>query len=324
MITGMRTLLFACFTLLFIATPPAAEAQFSTNSFISPEIGIELKPEFPRPGETVTATLNDYGGNTYGSTITWLFNGEVVSIAENQRQATFIAGATDNTQTIEVVLNRPSGGREVLSTTIKPVYLDVVIEPQTRVPNWYQGRALPSLESQVNATALINGSADATNYVYTWRVNQQVLEGGSLRGRNQVSFSTPRGDELVLFLQVTDLRGNTIARRAVLVPAVQPELHFYEVSTLFGASQRAITDRISLIGNSTTVRAEPYYLDTRTYNNPDVKEWELGGRDIATSGNPYEITLQRTGQVGSTELNFHVRSLQQILQGAEDSIAINF
>ena len=79
------------------------------------------------------------------------------------------------------------------------------------------------------------------------------------------------------------------------------------------------------IGNTMTIQAEPFFLDTRVYNDPDVAEWEINSLKTDNGArNPYEITLQRAVTAGQTNVNFHVRSLQEVLQGSEDSITINF
>lgn len=321
----MRILIIACFTTLsFVASP--AWAQFNANSFTNPDLSIVIEPAFPRPGETVTATLNDYRGGVFGSSIDWYLDGTSIPDAANQRHTTLTAGAAGKTQTIEIVLTKPEGGKTVLNTSLKPVYLDIVVEPQTHVPDFYLGRPLPSLGSTVNVTALISGEDPHNpNLMYTWRLEQTVLEGGPIRGRNQVSFVTPMGKELVLSLQVSRTDGTVLARRAVLIPSVTPEIHFYEVSSLFGMSNRALNQSVPLIGNSVTVRAEPYHLDSKTYNSPSIHEWKINDRQTKNSGgNPYEVTLQRTGSNGVSNLEFHVRDTAQILQGAEADIDINF
>ncbi|MCA9357393.1 hypothetical protein H6784_03820 [Candidatus Nomurabacteria bacterium] len=321
----MRTLIIFLITIVSLSASPAL-AQLDTNSLTNPESTIETKPEYPRPGEEVTATLKDYQGSTYGSKITWLLDDQVIEEAENQREVKIIAGEAGKTQNIKVVLNTPQGSRVILQNTINPIYLDIIIEPQTRTPDFYLGRSLPSIGSIVNATALVSDSGFRdSDLVYTWRLNNQVLEGGPIRGRNQISFTTPIGDYSSLYLQVTEPGGVVLAKRAVSIPSVAPEVHFYEVSSLFGISQKPIAKNLSLIGNSVTVRAEPYNLDSRVYNNPDIKEWKVNGnKSTDFGGNPYEVTLQRTGTFGQSSVQFHVRDTKQILQGAQSNILINF
>lgn len=321
----MRTISIFCILFLSLVANEAA-AQFNIGSFTEPQQGIELQPEFPRPGESVTARINDYGNLSYGATITWVLNGDVIPGTLNQREITIIAGEAGKTQTLQAIFSKETSGTEGLSVSFTPVYLDIVIEPQTHTPDFYLGRSLPSIGSLVNVTALISGNGFLNpDLIYTWRFGQQILEGGALRGRNRISLTMPMGRSEVLTVEVAKLDGSIIARRSLYLPSVTPEVTFYEVNPLFGMSKKAATGGVQLISNNTIVQAVPYYLDTRVYNDPAVIKWELGGVTTDNpAGNPYEITLQRTGMTGSTKLNFHVRDTKQILQGAESSTRINF
>tara|TARA_B100000508_G_scaffold81917_1_gene63654 strand:- start:539 stop:1438 length:900 start_codon:yes stop_codon:yes gene_type:complete len=297
------------------------------QSFISPEMSIELQPEYPKPGEIVTASINDYSGGVYGSEITWLFNGQEIPDAKNQRNTEITAGPAGTEQLVEVILTKPTGGKKILRTVIRPAYLDIIVEPQTRVPDFYLGRGLPSIGSVINATAIVStDKIRRDSLVFTWQLNNKVLEGGPLRGGNKVSFATPMGEDMILSVLVTELDGSVITRRAILVPSVNPSIQFYEVSSLFGLNQRPITAAgLTLSGESTTVRAEPYNLDSRVYNNADVNQWSVEGvvSPTGSGGNPYELSIQRTGISGKTSIGFHVRDLTQVLQGAESNFQVN-
>jgi len=318
--------LFFILSLILLNTSAlTASAQISAQGIATPELSLVVEPDFPRPGESVTVTLNDYGGDAYGSNITWLYNGQVVDEADNRRSVVLTAGELGGETKIEAVLNKPSGRKDVLSTIIKPIYLDIIIEAQTRVPDFYLGRALPSIGSMVNATALVNDGSFRTDLVYTWRLDRQVLEGGPIRGRNQVSFATPRGDTSVLTVQATEPNGNVLARRSIFVAAVLPTISFHEVSTLFGVRKTPIDNELILVGSTATIQAEPYNLDIRIYNNPDIAQWKINNSlSQNQGGNPYQITFQTTGFAGPADLSFQVRDTTQVLQGARDNIQVKF
>jgi hypothetical protein len=241
---------------------------------------------------------------------------------------TITAGAAGTSQTLTALLQTPNNQEQTVSVTINPIYLDLIVEPQTRVPDWYQGRALPSYSSQINATALLhNGTTflDPASVVYTWRIDRDPIEGGAIRGGNKVSFLTPRGRGPVLFVTAANIQGKTIASRAILLRTVLPEMLYYEKHSLYGQSTLPIKSAAALIGNVLTLQAEPFFLDTRVYNQPDIAQWEINS--IATdngASNPYEITLSRAGTNGRTMVNFHVRSLREVLQGVEASVTVNF
>jgi hypothetical protein len=202
----------------------------------------------------------------------------------------------------------------------------VIVEPQTRVPAFYQGRALPSIFSTVNVTALLNNGEMMTgDFVYTWRVNNRVVEDGPIRGRNRTSFVTPQDSEVIVSVQVARPNGDTIAGRTFTIPSVLPELRFYEINTLYGINRKAITGNFNLIGNSATISAEPYFLDSLVFNNADINVWNIDSTEMPQNGNnPYHITIQRTGDPGQSSLGFHVRSTAQLLQGARGAINVTF
>lgn len=325
MIIDMRTLVIILFTILSCTAYPAL-AQLDANSITDPQLGIDLEPTIPKPGEQVIAKLNDYSGGVYGANITWKLNGKEILEANNQRQISFTAGEAGEPQVIEIVLTKPSGGKETIRSVIRPVYLDLIIEPQTRVPDFYLGRSLPSIGSIVNVTALVSGvKAANSQLIYTWKLNQQVIEGGSLRGGNKVSFPTPRGESSVLSLQIADLGGDLVASRAILIPSVEPKIYFYEINSLLGVSQKPYIGDIPFIGNSISIKAEPFNLDSRVYNDPDIIEWEIDRMTANNTGaNPYEVTLKRVRESGVSQLKFHVRDTKQVLQGAQTTIQIKY
>jgi hypothetical protein len=225
---------------------------------------------------------------------------------------------------IKALLQKPSGSTETISKTITPYYLDIIIEPQTHVPSFFQGRALPSPGSTINATALIStNKLLSSEYLYTWRLNNTVIQGGALRGGNRVSFTMPQDSYSVLSLTVTRLDGAVIAKRTISLPSVAPKLLFYEVSTLYGVLETALKSPFALVGNSATVRAEPYYLDSEVFNNPSVANWTIDTTPVGNGNNPYDITLEKTGVPKQTELVFRVQSTIKLLQGTKETLTID-
>ncbi len=318
----MRLFVALIFTFLF---SPIAYAQ-SLATQLNEQETILISPEFPTPGEEVTVTLNNYSSFLSGASIEWSIDGFVVSEAANYREFKFTAGEVGVPMIIRATLTPGEGIPRYIETSVTPIYLDIVFEPQTHVPFFYEGRPLPSLESSINATALVDtGSLLNEDLVYLWRINQKVVEQGPIRGRNKISFEMPRGREALVFLQVSLPSGKTIARRSLYVPSVYPEMYFYEENALYGISTKAISRNTFILNNAMTLVAEPYNLDSRIFNSPDVSEWKIDGSQTTTpSKNPYKIVIQKTGEAASSRVSFHVRSLSQVLQGAENTITIKY
>ncbi len=302
---------------------PAAFAQFS--QFVTQNEQVMLQPEFPQPGETVTATIESYGANIAGASLLWRVNGEVIGDAANRRSTTFTTGSLGSTDNVEVVITNPDGSIRTVTKQVVPLYLDIVIEPQTHVPDFYQGRAHPSVGSTVQATALLTGaSTPPSGLVYTWRLNQRVLEGGSIRGQNKVLFTTPAGRDMILSLQVSQLNGEVVASRTIIVPIVKPEIHFYESNSLYGLIPRSITDTLTMITGTVTIQAEPYHLNSLTFNDPPLLSWKIGAVEAPIMNNPYQVTLERTGTSGGATLKFDVRDDTELLQGARGTMNVRY
>jgi hypothetical protein len=310
---------------LFLFGFGSAHAQITGTGFLETSVSLELQPSLPSPLESYAVTLNNYSSDFYGAEIQWYINDQTVTSAFNKQSLTLNARSNGTSDVIKAVLKNSNGATQTVTTTVKPLYLDIIVEPQTHVPDFYAGRALPSVDSTVNLTALVEGvAANASAYIYTWQVNNKVLEGGPLKGRNEISFTLPQDSLTFVSLLVAKSDGTPIAKRIVSVPSVTPKLVFYEVSTLYGLEPKAITKSFALIGNSATLRAEPYFLSSFVFNNPNIITWSVAGEDIGIpSSNPYDITLQKTGFPGTTDLGFHVRSTDLILQGARKNINVS-
>lgn len=289
-------------------------------------LSIDLEPSFPNPHSEVTLNLNDYSLPAQVTGIIWKIDGKVLSGTANNRSVTIETKAAGEETTIEAVVEL--SGRTLISTkrVIKPVYLDIVVEPQTKTPAFYQGRALPSIGSKVNLTALISGNnTPQSDLLYTWKVDNIVIERGTTRAKNKVTIDTPNGYFFLVTLDVTTIAGESVMSRTVSIISVNPQIHFYESNTLYGIKNIPVTN-FNMIGNSATIQAEPYYLDILTYNKPDLIEWEIdGNKNENSSYNPYAITLARPQDTsGASEINFHVRNLTQLLQGARGGFQVNF
>lgn len=309
---------------IFLIPLSFSHAQIN-QALINQQLTIDTEPVNPSPLMNVRASINDYSLPVTVSSVTWKLNGKSLPEANNLRAINFKTGEVGSKTTVQATVSLTSGGTVTATKIIDPAYLDIIIEPLTRTPAFYQGRALPSVGSKVNLTALINGLAvSPANLLYTWRLNNTVIEGGSLRGKNKITATTPMGEKFLLSVDVSNTNGEVLTRRTIEVPSVAPEVHFYEVTSLQGMRMKSINAGFSLISESSTIQAEPYYLDLATYNNPEFLEWKIGGqKNNAASTNPYQITLARLG-AGSAKVSFQVRDLSQLLQGARGDFQVNF
>jgi hypothetical protein len=289
------------------------------------QLTIDTRPLVPAPNEVFEAQISDFGPLTSGAAITWQVDGEVVETTGNQREITLTAPDVNESMTLTATINGPTGGAPiVLERIFNPVYLDIVLEPQTRTPGWYQGGALPSPYSLVNVTAVVNGGAiDPSSLTYDWVLNQDHLTDGPLLGNYRTNFTAPPRQRFSLQVIVSDPSGEVIANRTFQLRSTSPTLSFYQ-RRANGTILPRVFDSYLISGLGSTFIAEPFHLDTRTYNNPDILTWELAG-DIYTpeSGNPYELEISRQGFGGRTSIEFHVRN-RETLQGSKSSFTVEY
>lgn len=299
---------------------------FAQSSFdFGDNLRIDLNSDNLEPGNSVTATLNTYSLPETISSINWLLDGKSLAENKNLRDLSFILKDLGKNSTIDVYIETTTGKSYHLQKVITPVYLDIIIEPQTRTPSFYKGRALPSIQSTINLTAVLNGDIlNAGNYIYNWDLNNAKIGSGSIVGGYKTSTEVPLSSFNVVTLSVTDKSNMLIARKSISIPAVKPLLLFYAEDALYGQNTTPIKSLI-FTENNVKVKAEPYYLDLRTYNQPQVIEWKAGGiRILGDSSNPYEANFSKDEYQGRGRvINFRVKNTSKFLQGADASFKIN-
>lgn len=320
-----RSLYTLAICILFLAASHT-HAQIPGSNALSGST-LETSPAFPEPGEQVRITLNDYTLNTNGATTAWFIDGVELPESQNQRAITLTAGQLGSQTVITQITTLASGAKIPSVTTLTPVRIDMLIEADTIAPLFYKGRSIPAEGSNVRVTALpFTGDAVSPEaFSYTWKVGGKVIAGGSRFGQNFVSFAADFGRNIPVSVDIYDPQGTLIASETTIVPLVKPELHFYEVNPLRGISERSIDENFIFIGDEIRVRAEPYYIDKSLLSQNPHLEWKLNNRSTTNpSADPQEITLRKEGDRGSFKLEFHIRNLQQLLQGVKDTVTISF
>jgi hypothetical protein len=304
----------------------SAQVSGSLGNITGDAVSIVLDPQYPNPGDQVTASIDDYSLSNTGATITWYFDGLSAPSVSNNRKINFTAPAVDTPMTIVARLTFRDGKTLEAKRVVKPLYLDLIVEPQTYTPLFYQGRALPTKGSVVNINALLqnkNGPVDSSQYTYSWTLNNKSVYGGARVGGNWAQIVVPHGQSSTITIAIQDRTGTTVARKLVAIPTVDLEVQFYELGSLLGLGQKALTDQFVITGNSATIKAVPYYLDVRSVSNDLITEWSIDNQPVINSNSdPFEINLER-GTTGKAQISFKIRNLSELLQSDEASFQVN-
>lgn len=296
----LYTLLSAACLSFCALVPLETGAQFGMNTA---QLVLGTSPTFPLPHAEVTVRLEDYSVNAVGAEVFWFVDGVEQTEAKNDRSITIQSGAVGDETLVRAILRRQEGGDVAASVTVTPTVVDLILEADTYVPSFYQGRSLPSRNSTLSAVALVHDGKTAASsaYTYRWTLGQDVLFAGPVRGKNRVSFEMPLFSK-DLVVEVLDESGRTVGRRSMTIEAVPPELHFYEWSPLRGLYQRELSNPFVLIGEETVIHGEPYFVpQPPTRENADFN-WRIGGMSVASNAEAAQaLGLTRealgTGQV---------------------------
>lgn len=246
----------------------------------SPSANLSTIPLAPEPLSETTVSLDAYTLDTIGATIVWFVDGIEETSARNLRELELMTKDIGETTEITVVLTLRTGQVVRAEKTIVPSRVDIVLEADTLTPAFYQGRALPSTGSQVRAIAIphtASGQAPEA-FSYQWKLDNEVLYGGPVTGVHTANFEVGLGKNQVLRVDVLNNSGVIVAAKSIFIPRTEPELLFYEENPLRGINNIAIQSPHILVGEETSIRAEPYYMARTIFDSSPLIEWEIDGR----------------------------------------------
>jgi hypothetical protein len=317
------SLFFALLCGFFLSITPA-EAQMTIDASSA---SIVAEPEYPSPLGEVTLSLDAYTLNTTGADIRWYINNTERVDARNERSLTMTAGKLGENSVVSVKITMPNAFPITVSRTIRPSEIDIVIEADTYVPAFYKGRALPSSESKVRVIAIPHTSPTVplTSLTFEWKQGETVLFGGPVKGKYAADITMSRYEGDYLSVRVIDAGGRSVGGKSISLTPSDPELHFYEENPLRGLSNKAIRGSLTLLGDETTIHAEPFYMSTDLSRKSATFDWQVGGSSVSPDSNDQHIiTLRRTGAGGSAEIGVDVITTTTIPQYVQKVFSILF
>lgn len=308
--------------ILFFLYIPNAHAQFANENLYT---NIALSPSYPEPLDVVTAKLDAYALDLSGARVSWFVDGIEILEARNTYEVGFTAKDSGESTTVKADIQTANGQFFSVSKIVNPIRIDLIVESDSLVPLHYKGRALPSNGSTVRVVAIPVTNTDVSTLGYRWTVDGKVLGGGTSIGKNTVSFESSSDQSVLVTVEVSNQNGRSIARKTTEVLFVQPEIYFYEDNPLRGLSRKMIANPYTLIGDEVTVRAEPYFMSSNIFSTNPYIEWKVNNTTIENpSEDPQTITLRKSGETGRFTVDFHIRNLDNLLQGAREEFVLTF
>lgn len=314
----MRRLLPLCvFGVLALAS--VAHAQLSLPG-LGGAATIVMIPAQPQAGQTVQLTLESALFDLTTSSITWYANGKRVAGGDGLTGITVMAGDLGKETSVEADVVTSDGTPATATTSIVPTKVDLLFDADSYVPPFYKGRALPSAGTILRLQAVAyfkntDGSfVQASDIVYTWKRNGQVLGSVSGRGRSSASIAAPYlfGSDIIS-VDTASVDGNFIGSASSAVPSYEPQLRLYEDHPLFGLMlYRALATSTQITEREMTFAAIPYFAQATDADDPALEyAWQVNNTPTAVSGVRNEIAIGTQGNTSAGVANIKLSVTHQ-------------
>lgn len=293
------TYLFCWFLILGLLIPLASHAQTGPQITGPNTTSIKLEPRYPKPGDRVTATIKNYSTSDSSHDLEWFINGVSQSENRNAREINFVAPDLSTRVVVEARVNDSVQA----TTSFTPVYVDIVVDPDTYTPPRFAGRPIPTGGANVTFTAIVEEAEKlpANSYSYEWKLNGSSVKSENVSGP-QITIPIKSARNHTISVTVSDATRGVIGQQFIQIPVLDPKPLFYKIHPLYGTETYPLTSPYNFQDNQLNVSVVPYYLDNMVLrDNPNI-EWEVNRQTVQTNG--YDISLERSGESGLTNLEF--------------------
>jgi hypothetical protein len=294
---------------------------------------VDMVPSNPAPAEDVTITLNSYASNLDSVLITWYIDGKNSASGIGKKTFSLQAGAAGTEHIVKVVVSLPDGDISN-SMTVRPSVMVLLWQANdSYVPPFYEGKAMPSAESDVKVVAIPeikSGSSivNPQNMTYVWQkdYNNDVNDSGY--GKNFMIYTNDyldNSNNISVTASTVDQKYSSNA--SVDIAVATPKILFYKNDANVGTTWENDIPDTQQIQNSETIQAVPYFLSPKQIQNP-MLVWNWSINDSAVSVPNYMpnfMPLQvETGVSGTSTVKLEISNQSKIFETASKEININF
>lgn len=304
-------------------------------SGIEEQVTIQQIPNIPKPGETVSVQLISYSTDLNKATITWTLNGRVLSSQIGATTLQFQAPQSGATSNLVITINKEGGGTISKTITVSPADVDLIYEADTYTPPFYKGKKLFTSESWITFVAIPNfvnpngTTVDASNLVYTWRLNGSVQQSVSGYGKNTYRIKgglIERPSQVTV--EVSAINSTLKASRTIGYQSLKPEAVLYENNPVLGVVyEKAIQGSFLLERPQVDFESVPFFFSGSYKSNPEIQyTWSINSTPI-TSKAPnenYLVLRNEQNEEGVALINLGISHSTNILQSAASLLELNF
>ena len=308
-------------------------SPFKAHASSPSDVSVTTIPENPTPNQNVTITLSSYVDDLNSVLISWSVNGKNSAEGIGDKSFSLIAPSLGQ-KTMVVATISLSDGDLNETIPIKPALITMLWQADdSYVPPFYEGKALPSPDSEIKVVAMPeikNGSSfvDPTNMTYDWQLDQTNDADNSGYGKNSYVYVSDYLDNSNnVSVTASTLDGNDSIDGSVDVSTVSPKIDFYVNDPTMGTLwENAISDGYQVSGNQ-IIQAAPYFISPKNLRIPFLTfTWSLNDQEISVPS--YSETLlplqTQSGVHGTSKIDLEVSNAHSLVNTATKEINVNF
>ncbi|MDB5254098.1 MAG: seg [Parcubacteria group bacterium] len=319
---------FTSFALLvgILFSPVLIHAQVpsidGTEDILASGIILNLTPQYPAPGDTVTARLQSSTIDLGTATITWSLNKIGAKSGLGLTSFTLTAPSTGET-TIGVSI-KSNQGDFTKTFTVSSGSVDLLWQGSGYTPPFYKGKTLWTHQTTLTLLAIPHVGKSASTLIYKWYLDGEVMGQVSGTGRSSFSFtgSLLRQPRTVKVEILTD-RDTTVASASLTQTSISPSLLVYEKSPLYGISfNREVGDAFVTTNKEFSFVGIPLFFGALNRTAEQiVYSWASGSDSKPGSDVTYRIP---EGASGTSLVLLEARNSIDITQSAQKTFSVQF
>lgn len=314
---------------IFALSLPLAYAQVRSTDIV-----LSISPQYPKPNQSVTATLGSYVTNLDRAHISWSTNNQEISGGLGRKTFQFSTENSGSPLKLTATINTVDGQNIQKTMTITPADMDILWEAHdSYIPPFYKGKTLSGSQGAFKMVAIPSltnqgGRVNVNNLSYVWTRDGNIQPDSSGWGKSHFIFNNSyldRGN--TIGVKVTDITGSANASGSVNLTTVQPKIVLYSNDPLLGVRwERAVGNGFRINPDGETLVAEPYFFSPKNINSTNLSfSWFLNNRQTQTPGYKNIISVRpETGQSGNTIIKIMVENTKMLFQEAEKEINVAF
>ena len=315
---------FVFFVALLLASPVYADSALLDG----PSLVVAVSPQYPKPGEMVSLTVQSPVLDLSTRTIWWKNGNTVVSSGEGEATYTFTASDSGQETDISVAVE---GVSDVPTVTIIPLTVDLMWESDSYTPGLYQGRHLPSQGSVITLQALphirkAGNEIPVSQLIFTWIASGKTIL--SKKGADSITLPVAAFSQAsTVQVSVTTSDKTLGADRTTTIQTIAPILRLYTEHPLYGTMyHNALSTQTEISDTEMSFNAIPYFAAVSGANDKLFSYmWRVNQAAVdANDTRPNTLTINAGAAGGVAQVDLSLTHKKNFQLDAHGTWNINF